>query len=102
MKTNDAIKKQKVIRLVNEMKRFGITVDDVLAFQGQVADTWSAEDLDKMMRDSEIVANPALTQDEKLLVIKTALKNRDVNDGMTWKHMEWHLRNMFGDRIISD
>ena len=99
MTTNDAIKKQKVIRLVNEMKQFGISVDDVLEFKGLVADTWSVEDLDKMMKDFEITATPALTQDEKLLVLKTAIKEKDANDGMTWKHIEWHLRNLFGDRI---
>lgn len=99
MTTNDAIKKQKVIRLINEMKQFGISVDDVLEFKGLVADTWSVEDLDKMMKDFEITATPALTQDEKLLVLKTAIKEKDANDGMTWKHIEWHLRNLFGDRI---
>ena len=54
------------------------------------------------MENSGIIARPALSQTEKLKVLKEAIYNQDSNYGINWKSLDESLRYLYGNRLIEE
>lgn len=102
MTTEKIIKKQSVKRIIDEMVRFNISVEDILEQKNAVASIWEIADLDNFMENSGIIARPALSQTEKLKVLKEAIYNQDSNYGINWKSLDESLRYLYGNRLIEE
>ena len=102
--TDKAIKNQKVIRLLDEMERFNITVEDLLGYKGKVADVWSIEDLDNMFEWKGMSFEPALTRDEKFSILQAATDRHNYNaeEGINYDVLEGWTERLFGNRLVQD
>lgn len=100
MKTKEIIKKQATKRILNEMERFNISMDDLHAERKEIAIPWCVGDIDSAIEYGDIEFSPELTEEEKLNALMRVKSYHDANVGISWDVIVAHLEDMFHDRLV--
>ena len=99
MSTEEAIKREAVIRILKEMDAASISIHDLLDAKKQIGIIWGVDDIDAIISDKKYTFRPKLTENEKFAVLKEAERHNDATMGITWDTLEWYLEDMYEDRI---
>lgn len=94
--TQKIIKKQSVRRVLDEMRRFQISIDDLLAEKEQVAVILSPNDVDDALARFGEIAEPPLSQEEKIAVLQRAKEKYDPAIGGSFDNLRCHAVAIFG------
>ena len=97
--TQKIIKKQSVRRILDEMRRFQISIDDLFAEKEQVAVILSPNDVDDALEHFGKIAEPPLSQEEKIFVLQRAKEKHNLALGVSLDDLRCHAVDIFGTRI---
>lgn len=100
MGTKEIIKKQSVKKVIDEMERFNISMDDLHAERKEIAVAWGVEDIDNAIDYGNLEFSPELTEEEKFNALMRVKSYHDANIGISWEVIVAHLEDMFHDRLV--
>ena len=71
-----------------------------LSVQATVQDVWSTEDVEKLIERKHYVFRPALSDCDKIAVLKKMKEDYDANIGFNWDALDNALLALFADRLV--